>query len=203
MSKYDWVKFQRLSRRVHNLHVNKAIESQKSKNSNLLKYALIEPKDTAQLILNKKIYFWLELGFITKYTNLSQPESWLTKPGSFIPQLVVILRSLEKKRSGNYTLTIPHFTGSKNIKIPNYKKGNHTVTLVLRDASKIIVNAASEGEAKNLINRCTQYVRKELITRDFRHTERTGIDTHTLQAIRADFYPVGQGNSEPQWKIYF
>ncbi|MEH2401527.1 hypothetical protein [Nostoc sp.] len=114
MSKYDWSKFQKLIRRIHNLYVNTQIrkETKKTKKS-LLEYAFIDPKDTAQLIIAKQLYYWIFFGANKTDAIAVVPEWWPIRKGADCPQLVILFKSKKNTRA-YYTLQIPHYDDIKD-----------------------------------------------------------------------------------------
>lgn len=205
----SWKYTSKIIRQIHNQDVVQHFKDVKpdddlSRSRSGLKAGLIvRAKDSALEILNKQIIFRLAIQNKSFDAIATIPESYNLRPGDFIPQLVVVYRSIEKKRSGNYSLTIPHFTGTKSINLPQYTKGNHQATLILKDGSKILVNAVNKAAGLSLIKACLKYVDRRFITDDYHHAERNDITNHTVKPLRGDYYPVGRKNSEPEWRHYF
>lgn len=204
MSKYAFSRLQKLIRRYHNLQVKKEIAKKdiKTTKKNIYKELLIETTDTAQLMILKILFLWMSTGNLGKFVAPSLPSGWAIKPGDFLPQLVVIYRIKGKTRTGNYELVIPHYRGNKYPVLPSYKKGSHKLTLVLKDGSKLIVNAATESEGKRVINQCSKYIDSRFLTNDIRHTENQLVNINDMISVRADFYPTGQNQHEPLWRFY-
>lgn len=206
----DWLKFQKLTRRVHNLYVNAEIkkETKKTKQS-LLKYALIDPKDTAQLVIAKQIYYWLELGYIQNKINALAvvPEWWPIRVGANRPQLAIIFQSQERPRA-YYTLHIPHYNGRKpNISpIKPYRKGNYRGTLVLRDNSKFVCYAVSESEAQSVIEDAKRHINDKFLvgsTVTIGTTRKKNFKTDKVKATSAKFFSRGLEQMQPDWIAYF
>ena len=204
MSKYAFSKILKLVRRYHNLQLNKLIKNKETKKTkaSIYKELLIQRNDTAQLIILKMLFFWISTGNIEKFILSTLPTGWAIKPGDFLPQLVVVYRIKGKTRTGNYELVIPHYKGSRYPSLPDYKKGSHRVALILKDASQIIVNAATESEGRRVIAQCSKYVDSKFLTNDIRHTKNQRVKTDDMTLVRADFYPRGQNNSQPLWRFY-
>jgi hypothetical protein len=165
---------------------------------------LIYPNDSALIVANKQLYF---SRLTSAATGSTYPESWLTNSriGADIPQLVIVYRVRGNNKSGNYTITIPHYEGSKSINPPTYTKGNQPVTFNLKDRTKIVVNAASEREAKRVINTLLKYCDNRFIVDkdNFVIGSPTKIKRQEMKPIRADFFKTGQKDLQPTWRIYF
>ena len=204
MSKYAFARLQKLVRRYHNFQVKKEIANKEIKNTKkaIYKELLIETTDTAQLIILKILFLWISSGNLDKFIASTLPTGWAIKPGDFLPQLVIIYRIKGKTRTGNYELVIPHYKGSRYPSLPDYKKGSHRVALILKDASQMIVNAATESEGRRVIAQCSKYIDSRFLTNDIRHTENQRVKTDDMILTRADFYPNGQKNSQPLWRFY-
>lgn len=209
-NKYDWSRFQKLIRRVHNLYVNAAIkkETKKTKKS-LLGYAVIDPKDTAQLIIAKQLYYWLVLGYIQNRISALAvvPEWWSIRAGANRPQLVISFKSERNPRS-HYTLHIPHYSGGKtNISpISSYQKGNYRGTLTLKDNSKFICYAVSENEAESVINDAKRHINSKFLvgaTITIGTTRKKNFKTDRVKATSAKFFSKGLEQMEPDWIAYF
>ena len=205
MSKYAFSRLQKLIRRYHNFQVNREISRKDIKRTkiNVYKEVLIERNDTAQLMILKIIFFWISNGMLERFVLNTLPSGWALKPGCFLPQLVIIYRIKGKTRTGNYELVIPHYKGSRFPVLFQYKKGSHRMALVLKDGSKLVVNAVSEAEGRKVIFQYAKYIDSKFITDDIRHTSNQEVKTDDMVPIRADFYPTGQNNSIPDWRFYF
>ena len=136
----------------------------------------------------------------------SVPESWNLKAESQRKQLAIIFRATEKNnRSGNYTLHIPHYTGNRITKISNYTKGNYWAQLTLTDNSHIQVNARTEAEAVRMIKQLEKYVQRKYLTNCLRtgRYKNNPFKEILVKPVRADYYPTGNKNIQPQWRYYF
>jgi hypothetical protein len=164
---------------------------------------LIYPKDSALDILNKQIHFRLVLA--NDDSALVEAESWLTKHGTDIEQLVIIYRPKNKMSGGKYSITIPHFNGSKNIKPPAYTKGNTPVVFNLKDRTKLVVNAESEKEGKRVINVLLKFVDpKFIVNKDaWVLPSKTKIKRQEMRPHRGDYFKKGHETKNPNWRIYF
>ncbi|MEH2146254.1 hypothetical protein [Nostoc sp.] len=209
MSKYDWSTFQKLIRRIHNLYVSNEIkkETKKTKQS-LLKYALIDAKDTAFLIIAKQIYYWFTLGYIQNAVNALavMPEWWAIRKGADCPQLVILFKSQNSSKS-YYTLQIPHYNGSKTVcPIKPYKKGNYRGCLTLKDNSKFVCYAVSESEAESVINDAKKHIIDKFLlgsTITIGTTKKKNFSTDTVKAISGKFFGSGQAKNKPDWIAYY
>ncbi|BDA73063.1 hypothetical protein CAL7716_072290 [Calothrix sp. PCC 7716] len=212
MSKYNFDKFKKKFRKVHNLQVQRAIKiakDEKVKNTklSLLTDCLIDANDTAQMLLLKSHFFWTNLGNLNNKIDAvaSIPVSWVITPGSSIPQLAIVFRAKEAKRSGNYTIYIPHYNGNRNPVIKPYTKGEYGYVFECKDNSKMIIYANSHKSAEAYIkNNLLEYVDKRFLPGIGKPIKRAGIKKNTMQPYRADFYPNGASEGErPIWRHYF
>ncbi|MCC5619249.1 hypothetical protein LC605_30095 [Nostoc sp. CHAB 5836] len=209
-NRYDWSKFQKLIRRVHNLYVNSDIkkETKKTKKS-LLEYALIDTKDTAFLVITKQIYYWFTLGYIQNRINALAvvPEWWAVRKGADRPQLVILFKS-EGNKSNYYTLHIPHYDGRKSSTCPisTYTKGNYRGCLTLRDNSKFICYASSEREAESVINDAKKHIIEKFLlgsTITIGTTQKKNFKTDKVKPVSGKFFSSGSLKSNPDWIVYY
>jgi hypothetical protein len=208
----SWEFTQRIIRIGHNRRVKqyfKDIKSDTDTNTGrtALKTALlIRDADSAIESMNKLLYFsnYLNAENVTSY-----PEGWLIKKGQNLTQLAIIYRDTDKKtRSGNYTLYIPHYDGSKTPNIPAYSKGDYWARWILKDNSQLLVNGKTEAEALRVIRKLENYVDRKFKTKEIeglkigRYTKGT-IKQIKVTPLRADYYPEGKENAIPKWRHYF
>lgn len=112
-----------------------------------------------------------------------------------------------KSKSGNYVVNIPHHNGTKNINISSYDKGDYWARWTLKDNSQLIVNAKTENEAIRVIKKLEKYVDKRFQTpeKPWLVTGRVAKGTYKqfkAVPIRADWYPEGKEDHQPQWRQY-
>lgn len=207
MSKYDFSRISKLIRRYHNLQINRERKNDDTKVSrkNIYKELLIKDSDTAQLIILKILFFWISNGNIERITNsvLAPPIHWSIKPGSSIPQLVVIYRIKGNNKTGNYSFHIPHYNGARKPIFPTYVKGKEMTTLILKDGSSMVINASSEAEGERVINQARRYISSKFLTTDIRHSKNNLVKRNEMVPVRADYFPNGQEDVEPLWRHYF
>jgi hypothetical protein len=150
-------------------------------------------------------------------STLVIPEVWNLKTQPNRPQLVVIFAEVKyengrkKLGSSKWSITIPHFIGTKqNLQFPNFKKGQIMGICELKDGSKIVVNADNEANAKRYVTLCLKYVKKDLIPVpvEIKTVERKGrhLKKCTITPTLAHYYPNGRGLNEeselkPEWTI--
>lgn len=224
-TKQEWRKFRSFLEKVHNIHVKRAIREAnlargntnknvpESKRNLLLKECLIDKTDTAQLILLKELFFWIDLGYIDERIQAiaAVPEWWQVRSEAKRPQLVVLYG--EKKTSGKigkavYPITLPHYEGTKSSKspLPAYRKGQHEGILTLSDNSKVIVNAYSEAEAKKVLQAAKQAIKTHYLKGS--HIKigiRKGVELKTIEVVpvKAKYFPTGLQNLSPKWIANF
>jgi len=207
----SWEFTQKMIRIGHNRAVKLFFKDIKADNRRdtgraaLKKSLLIQPEDSALEVMNKQLYFRLALDS-SEDAVATQPERWVIKPGADVPHLIVVFRPTEKtrNRTGNYSLSIPHYNGHRNPKIPFYRKGQWCGTLTLKDNTKLIVNAYSKSEAERVIKVLSRYVEHKYLTTDLEVIPRSGplLSKIRVKPIRADFYPDGRLDTRPKWRDY-
>lgn len=220
MSKYDWNKFQKFARRIHNLQV-KEVQTNLRKSRSKTKAHLylnelkIKNTDTAQLTINKLLFFWLTFGNINQKVDAVAviPEWWPVRTGAQRPQLVITFGELfpdGSKGKPKYSLSIPHYKGPSKLTtspIPNYKKGQKQGILTLSDNSKVIVNAATEKDAQRVLLAAqkiidSKYLRNSHIKIGDRKGKR--LQQIRVSAVSAKYFRYGQLNAvTPDWRSYF
>ncbi len=167
---------------------------------------LIYERDSALVVANKQLLFARLTSSMTSF-GISQPESWLTNShiGGDIPQLVITYRVRGNNKSGNYTITLPHYSGSKSINPPTYTKGNQPIVFNFKDRTKIVVNANSEEEGKRVIKVLLKNCESRFIQDkdNFLILSKTKIKRQEMKPIKADFFKTGQKDLQPTWRIYF
>lgn len=169
--------------------------------SKTLDALLIKPKDSQVNALTKIQIFQAIYGDIASPV---MPEWWPIRVGADRPQLVVVFRSDDKVKS-QFQITIPHYSGSKNPKIPDFRKGSHFARYVLKDNSKLIVYAASESEAVRMAEQMYRYVSSRYRAENPRPT--TGVTrSNRFKEVKAvpifaDYYPDGQRGAR-EWRAY-
>ncbi|WYL93428.1 MAG: hypothetical protein HEQ35_05735 [Gloeotrichia echinulata IR180] len=209
-SKYDFARFRKLIRRIHNTRITASIgKAQTKAKKSLLEYAMIEPDDTAQMILNKQMYYWLTLGGLRSTMDVVPiiPEWWPVRVGADRAQLLIVFKSNQNSRTYN-RLCIPHYSGSKINKSPlsSYKRGNYRGCLTLKDNSKFICYASSESEAESVINEAKRHIRDKFLINSsisIGTTRKKTFSTDTMVPILAKYFSKGQGQLTPDWQSYF
>ncbi|MEQ8383326.1 MAG: hypothetical protein RH949_13290 [Coleofasciculus sp. A1-SPW-01] len=163
---------------------------------------LIDDKDSALEILNKQIYF--RLGLQREEAVGTNPWAWSTKPMPDNPQLCVVYRMKNNRKSGNYPLYIPNYNGSKSFNPPEFKKGTRMAYVILNDNSRVSCNAFSELEAEKVVKYFLRFVNSRFRNNDIRHTKvNANYIVADMKPVRADFYSKGPINSTPDWRLYF
>ena len=141
------------------------------------------------------------------------PEWWQLRRGANVPQLVILFAEVfpsGKLGESRWSLSIPHYNRPKGARpsIADYKKGNWFGSLKLTDGSKLGINAFSSIECKKILNRLKIHIPVE-----FRTIKGKAIKPRIVEdpnanfkeckvtPIRADYYPLGQANMQPDWTI--
>lgn len=220
MSKTDWVKMRRVLMKVHNVHVKRAAKkittsatnqnASTSRISQLYKECLIDTDDTAQLVLLKELFFWIDLGHFSDVIQAvaSVPEWWQLRAESRRPQLVI--QFANRARSGRpgrsrFSLTLPHYKGKTRTTkspLPPYRKGQHEGILTLFDNSKVIVNAFSEAEADRVLQAAKKHINpKYLKNSHIKIGIRKGrkLKQDEVIPVLGHYYPTGLQDLNPKW----
>ncbi|NEP01253.1 MAG: hypothetical protein F6K58_21860 [Symploca sp. SIO2E9] len=166
---------------------------------------LIKDNDSALQVLNKQMYFYLGLKD-NRQTIATIPEDWAVRVGANRPQLVIIYRAntTKKQRTGNYTLTLPHYNGDKRPQLPTFKKGNWCGILRLKDNSQLKVNALSEAEAERVIKLLQRYLNRNFLPGHLKIAKirNSPYSEVEVKPLRADYYSKGRENAQPDWRYY-
>lgn len=137
------------------------------------------------------------------------PEHWQVQIGADRPQLVVLFAEVlpnGKLGRSRFPIAIPHYNKSANFRpnIPAYTKGNYMGILVLKDNSKITVNASSISEAERVINTLSSLVNPALLTGAKPKVGPRGgepIANRFVKATSASFFATGRKDLNPTWVI--
>lgn len=205
----EWRYTQKFIRIEHNKQVKAWFsEAGSPTRQNLRNSILIYKKDTALQILVK-------IQFFQSYINrneddiLTLPLQYNTRVLPGISQLAIIYRPTSKEsESGNYTLHIPHYSGTKTPKISGHTKGNHWAKYTCKDGASIMVYCNSEAEAIKIAKELNRYVERKYKSSEIKPA--TGHMNHKPNKVvkvtpsRADFYKNGKENNRlSDWKYYF
>jgi hypothetical protein len=175
---------------------------------------LIRRDDSALQVISKQLL--LSSLIATDGNYMAIPDSWLIRPEHHRPQAIYQFREVSqtKKLPPKYTLTIPHHVNSKpnpkSPKIPTYKKGNWELIYVLKDNSKIVIHAASEGEANRVLTACKALVDRRYLTGSYlsKSGEVERKDGKKFDEIRVEprvvkFWGEGRLKNKPDWQVKF
>lgn len=129
------------------------------------------------------------------------PEVWSLKPGAYIPQLAIALRTTEGKTAG--TLHIPHYTGERKPVIPSFTHGSYITQWVMKDNSKIVVYTDTEKEGQKVARAMGRYVDKLYrLGQPITQTSNRRVKRKKVKPVTGDYYPTGAGG-ESDWRVYF
>lgn len=136
----------------------------------------------------------------------SLPEGWNLRPENKRPQLIVQLATVVEGKIGraDRQITIPHYSGGRQVPPISYTSGNHYGMLVLKDNSKVRVYAASQGQAEGICNQI-----KGMISGTYSQgsyvvtgTIQGDIQRHELVAMGAVFYGADhEPGKSPEWVV--
>ena len=140
------------------------------------------------------------------------PESWELRPEAQRPQLIIVFK--EKLANGTigtspYPLTIPHPIPDKpkSCPIPDYQKGQWEGILVLKDNSKVIVNAISLEEADRILTVIKGIIYPAYLKGSYQKVgQRKGQALKTINVIGKNAFYFSQGIKnarQPDWMVTF
>lgn len=136
------------------------------------------------------------------------PEWWERRLQSDIPQISLVFRSVGTRTY--YKLNIPHpFNTNKlvNAPIEGYKKGNWQAQIICLDNSKFIVNCETKEEAERVGNLALTLIDPQYagLNPKLYFAERRGepVQDGIMLATSAMFFPTGQKNTVPEWRVTF
>ena len=135
------------------------------------------------------------------------PDWWSIRVGADRPTLVIIYG--EKGTTSRWSLSIPHYIGGENgaKHIPSYTKGNFWTVLILKDNSKVVVNASSKSGGEAFIKKIKRFIAADLLKGSVIRSggERKGdkLRVVTVIPIMAKFFSTGQKNIAPDWTYIY
>ncbi|MEH2448943.1 MAG: hypothetical protein V7K18_25105 [Nostoc sp.] len=139
---------------------------------------------------------------------LVTPEWWQVRVFQR-PQLVIQYAQLlpdNKIGRSRWAVTIPHYNKPKEYKpkFPQYDKGNFEGILVLKDNSKIIINAKSKPECTRVLENFKLFI-NPVYLKDIQLPkigERPGVYKEvSVVHVYAHFFKDGQKDNVPTWSI--
>lgn len=206
-----WERTQRYARILHNRSVKKHFrdiktDSKRDGRGALKTAMLIDDKDSAMQVLVKMQLFRDHMAQTELVASL--PDTWQLRIPESRPQLAIIYRikdKTKKTRSGNYTLHIPHYEGSRKPQINPYQKGNYWARMVCKDNSKLVVYAKTQTEAKETLRELSRYVSSKFRTQNITLGKLEGDPYKIAKAVplRADYYKHGHlKGAIPTWRTY-
>lgn len=150
------------------------------------------------------------------------PDAWQVAIEGDRPQLIVLFAEVIKTTDGKfrlgrsrYPISIPHYHKPQEFKpvIPDYRKGQYEGKLILKDNSRLVVNAYSPGEAKRVIAQLVQYINPEMFRTNSQGNpikipkiiERNGDELKQIivTPTNANFFSTGRKDMNPDWVKQF
>ena len=144
------------------------------------------------------------------------PLSWQIRHEGENPQMVIQFAEMKNAASGNtpakydsakYPITVPHWKGGKSDKpsLPPYKKGNWEGILVLKDNSKVTINAQSEAECTKIINAIKPWIKSDMLKDSYfkcgKITTKEPIKQIQVYPKYGRYFGKGQKNNKPDWRV--
>jgi hypothetical protein len=137
------------------------------------------------------------------------PDYWPPRRNREIPQLVIhFAEKLSGGKPGKtrYSVVIPHYKGSRRPEIGSYLKGRYAACLILKDESKLIINAKTESGAKSTIRALSRFIDSRFLPSDVDvdpSKRRDKPKEVRVYPISARFFPKGQQSGDVEWVHYF
>lgn len=145
---------------------------------------------------------------------ISITDSWEIKKELNTGQLVIVTKKPDDKTSYRRSFCIPHprvttqtearaIFGTRR----RYQRGNHLVTLILRDNSKIKLNVDEESTGQELmdwlVSNCLDLSYQETPPGQYRHTGNAGreIIECEVEIYSVAYYPTGKKGEMPDWQF--
>ncbi|MEH1871609.1 MAG: hypothetical protein V7K73_09270 [Nostoc sp.] len=135
------------------------------------------------------------------------PEWWQVRIESNRPQMVFMFA--EQLSEGNfdsakYPITVPHpiIKHYETSPLPPYQKGQYEGILILKDNSKIIINAISTEEAEKVLSAIKEIIIPEFLEGAIQKiAQRRGVKllTITVHAKRVEYFSTGLKKTKPDW----
>ena len=137
------------------------------------------------------------------------PEHWQVRIGADRPQLVVAYAEVVdgKAGRGRWPVTVPHYRHGPSVtpNFPSYTKGNFWARLILRDNSRILINAVSVAEAKRIVNSLKGFVSPGMIDPDQKivtgeRPAASAVGVRRVAPVFAAYFAKGQ-QEPPEWHL--
>ncbi|MEH1818711.1 MAG: collagen-like protein, partial [Nostoc sp.] len=135
------------------------------------------------------------------------PEWWQVRIESNRPQMVFMFA--EQLSEGNfdsakYPVTVPHpiVKHYETSPLPSYQKGQYEGIVILKDNSKIIINAISAEEAERVLTAIKAIVIPEFLEGAIQKiAQRRGVSLLTITAHpkRVEYFSTGLKKTKPDW----
>jgi hypothetical protein len=145
---------------------------------------------------------------------ISIADAWEIKKELNTGQLVIVTKKPNDKTSYRRNFCIPHpriTTQAEAKGIFNtrrkYERGNHLVTLILKDNSKIRLNVNNENTGQELmdwlVTSCLDFSYQETPAGQYRHTGNAGREIIPCQVeiYSVAYYPTGKKGEMPDWQF--
>jgi hypothetical protein len=135
------------------------------------------------------------------------PQHWQVRVGADRPQLVILFgEDLGDGKTGRsrFPICIPHYNKPKSFtpQIPSFTKGNFMAILVLKDNSRLTVNAISAVEARRVISALSAFISPSMLTGlEPKIGSRGGIPVSEklVKPTSLRFFATGQKDMNPTW----
>jgi hypothetical protein len=137
------------------------------------------------------------------------PEEWEVRLGAEIPQLVVSWGEITIRSDGvevigpsKWPITIPHYRHNDFPELPRYTKGNTWGRVILRDNSRLVVNAKNEAEVDFIMGYLIPLVDPAMLVSIPPRIDkgpRYDIEERPVAPTLCKFFSTGRRNTHPDW----
>ncbi len=140
------------------------------------------------------------------------PEWWQLRLEGDVPQFVIAFGEVDeltgKCLHAKYPMTIPHFKDVKPLScpVPRYKKGNYELLGIMKDNSKLIINAFSEYECERVFNSIFPFLDPNFSSSlKYKIGKRVGYQFKEIWVCPrfGKYFSHGTKDTNPDWTVYF
>ena len=140
------------------------------------------------------------------------PEWWQLRLEGNVPQFVIAFGEVDqltgKCLHAKYPMTIPHFKNVKPLScpVPRYRKGNYELLGIMKDNSKLIINAFSEYECERVYDSIFPFLDPVFSSSmKYKIGKRVGYQFKEIWVCPrfGKYFSQGTKDTNPDWTVYF
>ena len=140
------------------------------------------------------------------------PEWWQLRLEGNVPQFVIAFGEVDqltgKCLHAKYPMTIPHFKNVKPLScpVPRYRKGNYELLGIMKDNSKLIINAFSEYECERVYDSIFPFLDPAFSSSmKYKIGKRVGYQFKEIWVCPrfGKYFSQGTKDTNPDWTVYF